>query len=91
LAAESENPSFLALHPNRRFLYAVNEISNFEGHSTGSVSAFSIDGKAGMLTLLNTVSTGGTIPAHLVVDQTGKSLVVANYGQRSRFLAEGGR
>ena len=83
LVAETENPSFLALHPNRRVLYAVNEISNYEGQSAGSVSAFSIDGKTGMLTLLNRVSTRGTIPAHLVVDQTGKSLVVANYGSGS--------
>ena len=83
LVAETENPSFLALHPNHRFLYAVNEISNFEGQSAGSVSAFSIDGKTGVLTLLNKVSTRGTIPAHLVVDQTGKSLLVANYGSGS--------
>jgi 6-phosphogluconolactonase len=83
VAAETENPSFLALHPNHRFLYAVNEISSFEGQSAGSVSAFAIDGKSGMLTLLNRVSTRGTIPAHLVVDQTGKSLVVANYGSGS--------
>ena len=83
LVAETENPSFLALHPNHRFLYAVNEISNFEGQSAGSISAFSIDGKTGMLTLLNRVSTRGTIPAHLVVDQTGKSLLVANYGSGS--------
>jgi 6-phosphogluconolactonase len=83
LVAETENPSFLALHPNHRFLYAVNEISNFEGQSAGSVSAFSIDGKTGMLTLLNRVSTRGTIPAHLVVDQTGRLLLVANYGSGS--------
>jgi 6-phosphogluconolactonase len=83
LVAETENPSFLALHPNRRFLYAVNEISNFEGQSAGSVSAFSIDGKTGTLTLLDRVSTRGTIPAHLVVDQTGRSLLVANYGSGS--------
>jgi 6-phosphogluconolactonase len=83
LVAETENPSFLALHPNHRFLYAVNEISNFEGQSAGSVSAFSIDAKTGMLILLNRVSTRGTIPAHLVVDQTGKSILVANYGSGS--------
>ena len=83
LVAETENPSFLALHPNHRFLYAVNEISKFEGQSAGSISAFSIDGKTGILTLLNRVSTRGTIPAHLVVDQTGRSLLVANYGSGS--------
>jgi 6-phosphogluconolactonase len=83
LAGESENPSFLALHPNHRFLYAVNEISNYEGQSAGSVSSFSINLETGMLTLLNKMTTRGTIPAHLVVDQTGKSLVVANYGSGS--------
>ena len=83
LAAETDNPSFLAVHPNHRFLYAVNEISNFEGQSAGSVSSFSIDGKTGMLTPINKTTTRGTIPAHLVVDKTGKSLVVANYGSGS--------
>ena len=93
LAAETDNPSFLAVHPNHRFLYAVNEISNFEGQSAGSVSSFSIDGKTGMLTPINKTTTRGTIPAHLVVDKTGKSLVVANYGSGSvaAFPAERGR
>src|SRR5437660_8925957 len=53
LAAETDNPSFLAVHPNHRFLYAVNEISTFGGQSAGSVSSFSIDGKTGMLTPIN--------------------------------------
>jgi len=83
LVAETENPSFLTLHPNHRFLYAVNEISNYEGQRAGSVSSFSIDANTGMLTSLNRVSTRGTIPAHLVVDQTGKCLIVANYGSGS--------
>jgi 6-phosphogluconolactonase len=83
LAAETDNPSFLAIHPNHRFLYAVNEISNYEGQSAGSVSSFSIDAKSGMLTPINKTTTRGTIPAHLVVDKTGKSLVVANYGSGS--------
>jgi 6-phosphogluconolactonase len=83
LVAETENPSFLTLHPNHRFLYAVNEISNYEGQAAGSVSSFSIDTKTGMLTSLNTVTTRGAIPAHLVVDPTGKCLMVANYGSGS--------
>lgn len=83
LVGETENPSFLALHPNHRFLYAVNEISNYQGQRAGSVSAFSIDAKTGMLMALNQVSTRGTIPAHLVVDKTGKWLVLANYGSGS--------
>src|SRR5580704_1601270 len=48
LAAKSENPSFLAAHPNGRFLYAVNEISNFEKkRRNGAVSAFAIDPASG--------------------------------------------
>ena len=42
LAAESANPTFLALSPDRRRLYAVNEIDEYRGARTGSVSAFSV-------------------------------------------------
>jgi 6-phosphogluconolactonase len=80
LVGETENPSFLTLHPNQRFLYAVNEISNYQGESSGSVTAFSIDAKTGNLTLLNRVSAHGTTTCHLVADKTGKCLLVANYG-----------
>ncbi len=80
LAAESVNPGFLAIHPNHRFLYAVNEFSTFEGQKSGSVSAFSIDRATGKLTLLNVVPSGGPGPCHLVVDHTGRFVLVANYG-----------
>src|SRR5262245_3152412 len=53
LAAETVDPSFLAIHPNQRFLYAVGEVGNFGGKKTGAVSAFAIDPKTGNLTLLN--------------------------------------
>ena len=80
LAAETENPSFLAVHPNQRFLYAVNEVSRYEGSDAGSVSAFSIDRATGTLTLLNRVSSRGGSPCHLELDRSGKWLFVANYG-----------
>ena len=80
LAVETKNPSFLALHPSGRFLYAVGEISSFEGAKTGMVSAFAIDPKTGDLTLLNQQASAGTGPCHLVVDKTGRNLLVANYG-----------
>jgi 6-phosphogluconolactonase len=80
LAAETENPSFLAVHPNQRFLYAVNEISRYEGADAGSVSAFAIDRATGALTLLNRVSSRGGGPCHLSIDRSGKWLFVANYG-----------
>jgi 6-phosphogluconolactonase len=79
LAAETENPSFLAVHPNQRFLYAVNEVSRYEGRAAGSVSAFSIDPSNGRLTLLNRVSSRGADPCHLSIDRSGKWLFVANY------------
>jgi len=80
LAAESANPSFLAVDPSRRFLYAVNEISQYEGRSSGGVSAFAIAPGTGKLTLLNEVPSGGAGPCHLTVDKTGKYVLVANYG-----------
>jgi 6-phosphogluconolactonase len=80
LAVETKNPTFLALHPSGRFLYAVGEISSFEGAKTGAVSAFAVDPKTGDLTLLNQQSSAGTGPCHLVVDKTGRNVLVANYG-----------
>jgi 6-phosphogluconolactonase len=79
LAAESPNPSFLAVHPNQQFLYAVNEVDTFEGHPAGSVSAFAIDTGSGQLKFLNRVSSRGAGPCHLVVDRSGRWLFVANY------------
>lgn len=80
LAGETANPSFLAIHPNRRFLYAVSEVNNFQGQRLGAVSAFAIDRVTGKLTLLNQVSARGAGPAHLTVDRSGKTVLVANYG-----------
>ena len=83
LAAESRNPSFLAIHPNHRFLYAANEIGDLGGQKSGGVSAFAMDRKTGKLTLLNEVPSQGVDPCHLIVDKTGKYLLVANYSSGS--------
>ncbi len=82
LAAESPNPSFLAIHPNQQYVYAVSETEATDGKPGGAVSAFSI-GEGGKLTLLNKVSARGGGPCHLNVDATGKCLMVANYGSGS--------
>lgn len=79
LAAETSNPSFLAIHPDCRHLYAVGESGVFGGSETGAVSAFCIDQVTGKLTLLNRQSTGGLGPCHVNVDRTGKCVLVANY------------
>jgi 6-phosphogluconolactonase len=83
LAAETINPSFVALHPQGQFLYAVGETDTFQGQRTGFVAAFSIDRATGKLTALNQLSSRGGSPCHLVVDRTGKNLLVANYGTGS--------
>jgi 6-phosphogluconolactonase len=80
LAAEVENPSFLALHPGGRLLYAVGESGDFRGEKTGAVSAFAVDPANGDLTLLNQQPSQGTGPCHLVVDGSGRVVLVANYG-----------
>ena len=79
LAAEIVDPSFVAIHPNNQYLYAVTE--DFEGE--GAVSAFQIDHETGKLTLLNQVSSKGSGPCHVNVDSTGRMLAVANYGAGS--------
>jgi len=79
LAAETTNPSFVALHPNGRFLYAVNEVGNYKGPNSGGVSAFSIDRATGKLTFLNELPSRGADPCYITVDQTGKYVLVANY------------
>ncbi len=80
LAAEAQNPSFLATHPSGNFIYAVNEIGNYEGTKTGSVSAFAVDRATGLLKLLNRQSSGGGGPAHISMDPKGRNVLVANYG-----------
>jgi 6-phosphogluconolactonase len=79
LAARTINPSFLAVHPNQRFLYAVNEVSDYQGQKSGAVSAFAIDHATGKLTFLNQVASRGTDPCYITVDKTGKYVLVANY------------
>jgi 6-phosphogluconolactonase len=79
VAAESEDPSFLAVHASGKYLYAVNEIDHFGAQKSGAVSAFSIDPKAGRLTLLNQAATQGAGPCHISLDKTGKFVLVANY------------
>ncbi len=80
VAAETISPSFLVLHPNHEYLYAINEVDNFNGAPGGGVSAFSIDAKSGQLKLLNQQTSGGTGPCHIEIDQTGKMVIAANYG-----------
>ena len=79
LVAETPSPSFLAIHPSRKFLYSVSETADFQGKKSGAVAAFAIDPSTGGLTPLNVRSSLGAAPCHLVVDKSGKALLLANY------------
>ena len=83
LASESANPSFLAIASSGQFLYAINEISQFNGQPTGAVSAFAIQPKTAKLTLLNQVPSRGEGPAHIALDRSGKYALVSNYDSGS--------
>ena len=76
---EAVNPSFLAIHPSRRFLYAVNETGDSPTAESGAVSAFAIDPATGGLTFLNQQASAGAAPCHLTIDKEGRHLLVANY------------
>jgi 6-phosphogluconolactonase (cycloisomerase 2 family) len=79
IIANDENPAWLALAPSGAHLYSANEIGNFAGGSTGSVSAYAVDRASPHLTLLNTVSSEGAGPAHMSIHPSGKYALVANY------------
>jgi 6-phosphogluconolactonase len=74
-----KDPSFLSLAPSRRFLYAVNELEEFAGKKSGAVSAFAVDQRTGELKLLNQQPSLGGAPCYVVVDRTGRFVLVANY------------
>lgn len=74
------NPSFLAVSPDQKYLYAIGEVGSFNGKKGGAVAAFSIDDKTGALTLLSQQTSGGDGPCYVTADKTGKVVLVANYG-----------
>ncbi len=106
LVAELANPSFLAIHPDRGFLYSVSEEGSFEGKPGGAVSAFAIEAETGELRLLNQRVSGGGAPCHISVGPEGNVVAVANYsggnvssfpvgadgslGERASFLQHSG-
>jgi 6-phosphogluconolactonase len=74
VAGESVDPSFVAVHPSGKFLYAVNEAGK-----NSIVSAFALEPKTGKLTLLNRLPALGGDPCYISFDKTGKYALVANY------------
>lgn len=80
------NPSFVALDPQHRYLYAVSETKEYAGQTGGAIYAYAVDQKTGMLSYLNEQPTRGTDPCHLSVDATGNWVLVANYSSGSVIL-----
>jgi 6-phosphogluconolactonase len=74
VAAETRDPSWVAVHPGGKFLYAANEAGK-----ASTVSAFAVEAKSGKLALLNQIPSLGEDPCYLSFDKTGKYLLVANY------------
>ncbi len=79
VATLKSNPSFLAIDPRRKFLYAVNEVNEFNGKKGGGITAFAIDQKTGALKQLNQQNSPGS-PCYVSVHQSGKFVLLANYG-----------
>jgi 6-phosphogluconolactonase len=79
LGAQTINPSFLAISPDHKFLFAVNELAEYRGARSGAVSSFAIDRSTGKLTFLNQVPSGGSGPCYVSLDKAGHFVLVANY------------
>lgn len=86
LATGVANPSFLTLDPQQRFLYAVAEVTDYQGKKGGAAYAYAVDGKSGALTYLNEQPTVGDSPCYISVDATGKYALAANYTSGSVIM-----
>jgi 6-phosphogluconolactonase len=86
LAAAVKSPSFLCVHPNRKFVYAVGEAGGTKTPgkpNVGAVLSLAVDEATGDLKPLNEQSSGGNGPCHITIDAQGKNVLIANYGAGS--------
>ena len=78
--AKTKNPSYLAISPDKRKVYAVNETQDTTGSIIGgAVTAFSFDTATGTLTELDKQLSGGKDPCYVSVTKTGKYVFAGNY------------
>lgn len=73
------NPSYLVLDHKSSFLYAVNELKEYQGKACGSVSAFSVSPSNGTLAYINTQPTNGTDPCHVEIGENDNYIYVSNF------------
>jgi len=82
--AKSSNPSFLAVSPNKKFVYAVNENADSTRFTVGgNISAFSFNNSKGILTEINKQPSGGKHPCYVSIDKTGSWVFAGNYSSGS--------
>lgn len=91
LAAATASPTFLATAPDKKTIFAVNELEDYGGQKSGAVSSFSLDPATGTLTQVSQVPSKGGSPCHVSIDHTGNSVFAANYsgGSAISFMATG--
>jgi 6-phosphogluconolactonase len=77
---KTSNPSYLAVSPDKKYVYAVNEEGAEKG---GKVASFSFNKKNGKLTLINIKSSGGIHPCYINIDKKGKWIIAGNYSSGS--------
>ncbi len=78
-----QNPEFLCQHPSKKTFYTVNVILDESGKKQSFLASFQYDSVTGSFTLLNQQPVRGSGPCHVAIDQTGKLVVTANYGDGS--------
>ena len=90
LVAREDNPTFLALHPNGKWAYAVSETRQNGERTGGAVTAYSRNPDSGELTEINMRGSGGAGPCHVALDRSARVALVANYsaGSMSAFPIE---
>lgn len=85
-----ENASWMAFSPDKKTLYAVNELDDFQGTKGGALSAFTVD-ENGKLVMKDRLPVMGAAPCHVNCDQSGNHVFTANYsgGSLSSFAVNG--
>ena len=78
-----ENPSFLAVAPDKNYLYAVHETNHFQGRRTGAVRSFAIDRKTWNLSYLSEQPSFGEHPCHVTTTSDGGAILLTNYSSGS--------
>ncbi len=81
-AVKTSNPSYLAISPDQKYVFAVNE------NDTGSVSAFKFNKENGSLTFLNSVSSAGAHPCYISVNKKATIATVGNYSSGTIAVME---